>query len=85
MPFPVKLATIVLPVLVLDVMLLWTLLRAYPGGWRAVWRNHRPILLIALGYGGIIPATLVVGSGVFHVIAHNFDHRFVLDRPLVLL
>lgn len=71
-PFLVKFVTYLIPALIVSVGIAWALNRDYPGGWRAIRRDHRPILTIFTVSGLIILATLVVGPWTFNfvVLAH---------------
>ncbi len=71
-PFLTKFACYLVPVLMLNGLLYLWMERMYPGGWRAIWHDHHPILMVFLWSTGIVLATLVVGPWTFNfvVLAH---------------
>jgi hypothetical protein len=71
-PFLIKFACYLVPVLACNAVLFLWLDRTYPGGWRAIWREHHPLLMVFLWSTGIVFATLFVGPWTFNfvVLAH---------------
>lgn len=71
-PFLIKFAWYLLPVLAINAGLYYWLERRYPGGWRAIWQDHHPILMVFLWSTVIVLATLLVGAWTFNfvVLAH---------------
>jgi hypothetical protein len=67
-PFMKKFLTYLLPVMGVNVILSWRLARGYPGGWRAIWRDHHPLLMVFLISTGIVLGTLLVGPWTFNYV-----------------
>jgi hypothetical protein len=79
-----KEAIVLLLVLVLEAGVAWGLVRAYPGRWRGLWCEHRPIILIALGYAAMVLSVFLVGIHIFSFLAlsHFIGWYCLSDRAL---
>lgn len=84
LPFLTKFAIYLVPVLLFNGALFAWFSRAYPGGWRAIWQDHHPLLVVFLISTGIIFATLLVGPWTFNfvVLAHFVGWYFFALRKL---
>ncbi|MFW6124832.1 MAG: hypothetical protein ACOC46_01680 [Pirellulales bacterium] len=71
-PFLTKFAAYLAPVLVLNAGIFWHVAQRYPGGWRAIGREHGPLLAVFGGYGALVLSGLVLGHWSLHyaVLAH---------------
>jgi hypothetical protein len=71
-PFLIKFACYLLPAAAVNALFAWWMQRSYPGGWRAIWREHHPILMVFLWSTLIVLSTLLVGPWTFNfvVLAH---------------
>ena len=66
--FLIKFVVYLAPAIAISAVLWWALNRGYPGGWKRIWQDHRPILTVFLLLTAIIFATLLVGPWTFNVV-----------------
>lgn len=85
-PYVLKLSSMFVPMLLIAVVALFRIARAFPAGFADLWRTHRPILAVYLMSLAVVLIALLGGSGAFdvwvlmHFVAWYFFALFILYR-----
>lgn len=83
-PFVIRLTSMFVPMLLIAIIVLYRMAGGFPGGARAFWRTHRPVLSIYMLTIGIILLAPVVGPWTFDMyILMHFVGWFLIALYLI--